>query len=93
MASLPAAKAIPIVDVRWPGYYPRTVSEDVAHYPEQFFFGVGPAPGLYLRPMDGITFKKVSPETRAKDLRPPIFQEALRHTDHGGQSLKSVTAK
>ena len=46
------------------------VAEDPARYPEQFFFGVLPASGLYARHVDGLRLKKVRLETEKPDLRP-----------------------
>ncbi len=48
----------------------RMVAEDPARYPEQFFFGVLPASGLYARHVDGLRLKKVRLETEKPDLRP-----------------------
>ncbi|MDB4257793.1 glycosyl hydrolase family 28 protein [bacterium] len=50
----------------------REVPEDVAKYPEQFFFGVLPAWGAYIRHAENITFENVQLETRADDGRERI---------------------
>ncbi|GAA5509056.1 glycoside hydrolase family 28 protein [Novipirellula caenicola] len=53
----------------------RTVSEDVDRYPEQFFFGVLPAWGAYIRHAKNIHFDNVQLETRAPDERKRIHLE------------------
>ena len=50
----------------------RAVPEDVARYPEQFFFGVLPAWGAYIRHARNIEFKNVVLETRSSDERKRI---------------------
>lgn len=50
----------------------RVVPEDIARYPEQFFFGVLPAWGAYIRHARNIEFKNVTLETRGADARRKI---------------------
>jgi polygalacturonase len=50
----------------------RVVPEDIARYPEQFFFGVLPSWGAYIRHARNIEFKNVHMQTRASDKRKKI---------------------
>ena len=50
----------------------REVAEDIARYPEQFFFGVLPSWGAYIRHAKNITFRNVKLTTRAPDQRKKI---------------------
>jgi len=50
----------------------RIVPEDIARYPEQFFFGVLPAWGAYIRHARNIKFENVEMQTRAPDQRKKI---------------------
>ncbi|WP_144060222.1 glycoside hydrolase family 28 protein [Rhodopirellula sallentina] len=50
----------------------RVVPEDVARYPEQFFFGVLPAWGAYIRHARKVRFHNVNMATRASDARERI---------------------
>ncbi|MDW5290140.1 glycoside hydrolase family 28 protein [Formosa sp. PL04] len=50
----------------------RVISEDIARYPEQFFFGILPAWGAYVRHSKNITFKNVNMITRNSDEREMI---------------------
>lgn len=47
----------------------REVPEDIAGYPEQFFFGPLPAWGAYIRHAKDIVFKNVKIQTREPDAR------------------------
>lgn len=47
----------------------RAVPEDIARYPEQFFFGVLPSWGAYIRHARNIEFINVELETRTPDAR------------------------
>ncbi|MDF7800134.1 glycosyl hydrolase family 28 protein [Pontiellaceae bacterium B1224] len=47
----------------------REVPEDEARYPEQFFFGVLPSWGAYVRHAKNVTFKNVNLTTRQPDAR------------------------
>lgn len=53
----------------------RTVPEDIARYPEQYFFGTLPSWGAYVRHARNIKFKNVQMTTRAPDVRPRIVQD------------------
>ena len=48
------------------------VPEDIARYPEQYFFGVLPAWGAYIRHAKNISFKNVVMKTREDDARQKI---------------------
>ncbi|MBB3208851.1 polygalacturonase [Rhodopirellula rubra] len=50
----------------------RVVPEDVARYPEQFFFDVLPAWGAYIRHAKNVRFDNVNLSTRASDARESI---------------------
>jgi polygalacturonase len=47
----------------------REVPEDIARYPEQFFFGVLPSWGAYIRHAKNVEFTNVNLSTRAPDRR------------------------
>jgi len=47
----------------------RDVPEDIARYPEQYFFGVLPAWGAYIRHARNVEFKNVQLTTRSRDQR------------------------
>lgn len=49
------------------------VAEDEKRYPEQYFFGVLPAWGAYIRHAKNITFKNVKMTTRNPDMRKEII--------------------
>lgn len=53
----------------------RVVPEDIARYPEQFFFGVLPAWGAYIRHARDIQFINVELSTRGKDARKKMVLE------------------
>ena len=53
----------------------RVVPEDIARYPEQFFFGVLPSWGAYIRHARNIEFINVELKTRIKDARQKMFME------------------
>ena len=53
----------------------RVVPEDVERYPEQFFFGVLPSWGAYIRHARNIGFVNVELETRTPDARKRIHLE------------------
>ncbi|EMI43499.1 glycoside hydrolase family 28 protein [Rhodopirellula sp. SWK7] len=50
----------------------RDIPEDVARYPEQFFFGVLPAWGAYIRHAKNVRLKNVEMMTRTPDARERI---------------------
>jgi hypothetical protein len=51
------------------------VPEDIARYPEQYFFGVLPAWGAYIRHARDVQFKNVKLSVRADDARERIVLE------------------
>ncbi|MBU2950941.1 glycoside hydrolase family 28 protein [Tamlana agarivorans] len=51
----------------------RVVAEDVARYPEQYFFGILPSWGAYIRHAKNVTFKNVKMTTREADKREMII--------------------
>jgi hypothetical protein len=53
----------------------RVVPEDIARYPEQFFFGVLPSWGAYIRHARNIEFVNVELKTRAPDARQKMYME------------------
>jgi polygalacturonase len=50
----------------------KTVAEDIARYPEQFFFGTLPSWGAFIRHARNIEFKNVTMSTRTPDFREKI---------------------
>ncbi len=61
----------------------RIVDEDVARYPEQFFFGILPSCGAYLRHTKNIEFKNVKMSTRKPDKRKMIvLTDTENFTNH-----------
>jgi polygalacturonase len=50
----------------------REVAEDIARYPEQYFFGVLPSWGAYIRHAKNIEFRNVKLTTREPDARQKI---------------------
>lgn len=65
------------IEISYPGYgttadAKREVPEDVSRYPEQFFFGVLPAWGTYIRHAKNIQFKNVKMTLRGPDERQQI---------------------
>ncbi len=57
----------------------RLVKEDEDRYPEQFFFGVLPAWGAYIRHAKNIQFKNVTMVTREADAREMIITEDVEN--------------
>ncbi|CAA6677652.1 MULTISPECIES: glycoside hydrolase family 28 protein [unclassified Lentimonas] len=53
----------------------NVVDEDIARYPEQFFFGVLPSWGAYIRHAKNVEFKNVNMYTRAPDARQRLVLE------------------
>ena len=53
----------------------RVVPEDIARYPEQFFFGVLPSWGAYIRHARNIEFINVELKTRTTDARQKMYME------------------
>ena len=65
------------IEISYPGGIAKEdavseVPEDIARYPEQYFFGVLPAWGAYIRHARNITFKNVNMTTRSSDQRKKI---------------------
>ena len=65
------------IDISFPGHgteeeAKRLVPEDIARYPEQFFFGVLPSWGAYIRHARNVEFKNVNLTTRSPDQREKI---------------------
>lgn len=65
------------IQISFPGYgtaedAQRNVAEDVARYPEQFFFGVLPSWGAYIRHARNVQFKNVNLTPRAADEREKV---------------------
>ena len=65
------------IKISFPGYASeeeakRVVPEDENRYPEQFFFGVLPAWGAYIRHARNVEFKNVILTTRSPDQRKKI---------------------
>lgn len=56
----------------------REVAEDIARYPEQFFFGVLPAWGAYIRHAKNVQFKNVKMTLRGPDERERIVMEDVK---------------
>ena len=50
----------------------REVVEDIARYPEQYFFGVLPSWGVFIRHAKNVQFKNVTMTTRSDDVREMI---------------------
>ncbi len=66
------------VKISYPGHgteadAKRTVPEDESRYPEQFFFGVLPAWGAYVRHAKNVEFKNVEMTLRGNDARQQIL--------------------
>ena len=57
----------------------NVVNEDIVKYPEQFFFGVLPAWGAYIRHAKNIHFKNVKMITREDDKRKMIVLEDVEN--------------
>jgi hypothetical protein len=53
----------------------RVVAEDIARYPEQFFFGILPSWGAFIRHARNVEFKNVTLTTRSPDKREEIYTE------------------
>jgi polygalacturonase len=74
------------IQVRFPGGGSREaalrqVPEDIARYPEQYFFGVLPSWGLFVRHADGIHLRNVKLDCDAEDARPPAYLEDVSRWD------------
>jgi hypothetical protein len=62
----------------------RAVLEDIARYPEQFFFGVLPAWGAYIRHARNVEFRNVVLETRSPDERQKIVLDDVEGFSESG---------
>jgi polygalacturonase len=62
----------------------RVVPEDIARYPEQFFFGVLPASGIYARHINGLSLKDITATFEKTDARPPVHLECVGNLTHSG---------
>ena len=65
------------IEISYPGHgtpedAQRVVPEDITRYPEQFFFGVLPAWGAYIRHAKNVQFKNVKMTLRGSDARERI---------------------
>ncbi len=65
------------IEISYPGGGPeedakREVAEDIARYPEQFFFGILPAWGAYVRHAKNVQFKNVKMTTSRPGRRKEI---------------------
>ena len=63
----------------------RAVPEDIARYPEQFFFGVLPAWGAYIRHARNVEFINVELNTRAPDARQRIVLDDVEGFSESGR--------
>ena len=68
------------VRISFPGYgtaedAKRKVPEDIARYPEQYFFGTLPSWGAYIRHARNIEFINVELKTRTTDARQKTYLE------------------
>ncbi|MEI6647648.1 MAG: glycosyl hydrolase family 28 protein [bacterium] len=57
----------------------QTVPEDIARYPEQFFFGVLPSSFLYARHVKGLTLKNIAITFEKSDARPVFHTEDVEN--------------
>jgi hypothetical protein len=63
----------------------RAVPEDIDRYPEQFFFGVLPAWGAYIRHARNVEFRNVTLKTRSSDERKGIVLDDVEgFLEHNG---------
>lgn len=68
------------IEISYPGHGTEAdaaniVPEDVARYPEQFFFGVLPSWGAYIRHAKNVRFKNVTLQVRTADARKRVVLE------------------
>ena len=86
------------VTITFPGRGPveavdPEVPEDIARYPEQFFFGLLPSWGFYLRHVNGISFKNVRIQTENQDPRAPVVLDDVLNNNPGGLYINGVKAE
>jgi hypothetical protein len=72
------------LDISFPGgglpdHANITVPEDEKRYPEQFFFGILPSWGLYLRHVEDLRLENIRLKLRNSDMRPPLYEEDAIH--------------
>lgn len=60
----------------------RIVPEDIARYPEQFFFGVLPSSFLYARHIKGLSLKNITVTFEKTDARLPVHLENVENLTH-----------
>ena len=60
----------------------REVPEEIARYPEQYFFGVLPSWGAYIRHAKNVTFKNVTMTTREADERVKFVTDDVQGFTH-----------
>ncbi len=65
----------------------RKVAEDVARYPEQFFFGILPASSVYVRHVKGLSLKNLDIRFERPDARPPIVSEDVEGLEISGVTI------
>ncbi len=70
------------IDISFPGGgtaedAQRVIEEDIARYPEQFFFGVLPSWGAFIRHAKNVTLKDVNMSIRKDDAREMIYKEDI----------------
>ena len=70
----------------------RVVPEDIARYPEQFFFGVLPAWGAYIRHARNVEFRNVVLKTRSSDARKKIVLDDVEGFSESSLDLEQKTA-
>ena len=66
----------------------RQVDEDPARYPEQWFFGILPAYGLYLRHAENVKLRDVYFYLAGKDERPAMVCEDVETLNIDGGNIK-----
>ena len=66
----------------------REVPEDIDRYPEQFFFGLLPSWALYVRHVDGISFKDCHFYNGVIDHRPPVVLDDVLNYDDSGLRIE-----
>ena len=70
----------------------RAVPEDIARYPEQFFFGVLPAWGAHIRHARNVEFRNVVLKTRTSDARKKIVLDDVEGFSESSLDRQQKTA-
>ena len=70
----------------------RAVPEDIARYPEQFFFGVLPAWGAHIRHARNVEFRNVVLKTRSPDARKKIVLDDVEGFSESSLDRQQKTA-